>query len=316
MSRGDGDIIKTGVIGAGVFGRFHAQKVKNAPNATLTFIHDRHEDRAAALASETGAIAIADLDRVFAEVDAVIIAAPATAHASLAERALNAGVHSYVEKPLALDEREAADLVALAEERNCVLQVGHQERFVANAFGVLDRAADAQSLFFRRCGPGSGRCEDVSVIWDLMVHDLDLARQCGFGEPRRIEARGDEHAAFATLTFDGDRQIRFFASRRSPDVVRTAEIRRGDSADVFDFVARGFCDDETGAAEQAREAVRDPLDLSVRAFLAAIASGDRPLVNGRDGLRAVDWAQRIEDVMLRDETIATKTNNENFEAVA
>ena len=312
MPRGDGSVIAAGVIGAGVFGRYHALKYRDSAFADLVAVYDADPARAEALASETGARACPDLDSFLGAVSAVSLAAPASVHADIADRILASGKHCLVEKPLALTVADADRLIALARDAGVVLQVGHQERFVADAHRLVRHGHDARRLSFRRFGPRTGRCEDVSVVWDLMIHDLDLARQFGFGEPVAIEARGDADIAAAVFSFEGGRSIDFSASRCASRVERTLTIEGPGEPLVFDFQSHSFAGD-ADAAPVKNEATRDPVGFGVRDFLNAIRQERAPIVSGEDGRDAVAWAEAVERALLEG---ALSAPDAAFDAVA
>jgi len=129
--------LKVGVVGAGVFGNYHAQKAAAAARCELVGIADLDPARARAVAEPYGARAFESLDALIAACEAVVVAVPATYHADAVEAALAADRHVLVEKPLALDARTARRLAGEAVTRGLTLQVGHQERFVARAMGIF-----------------------------------------------------------------------------------------------------------------------------------------------------------------------------------
>src|SRR3990167_808594 len=169
--------VKVGVAGAGVFGNYHAQKAAASPHADLMGIFDVDLERAEKLAEAFGTKGYSDYADFLKVCDAVVIAVPATWHEQLARQAIDAHCHVLVEKPLALSGLAARDLADEAAARGRILQVGHQERFVAKAMGVLAIPETPLLVESVRSGPPApgGRAGDVSVIWDLMIHDLDLA---------------------------------------------------------------------------------------------------------------------------------------------
>ncbi len=295
--------LKTGVIGAGVFGAFHARKNAASPRIDFTGVYDADASRAATLASECGATAFASADALFAAVEAVTIAAPAPLHFPLAQSALSAGLHVYVEKPLALTLADADALIALAGAKGLVLQVGHQERFVLAAMGLPRGEVLPRSLEFGRAGPPTGRGEDVPIALDLMIHDLDLARLFGFSAPVKVDACGGYDETIATLTFDGGRTASFIANRRASARRRVMKAVYDDGAIDIDFLARTIVND-TRASLAANDfaagpaALNDPLGASIDAFVAAILDGARAIVDGRAGRGALEWALMIEDARI------------------
>ncbi|MEM9169998.1 MAG: Gfo/Idh/MocA family oxidoreductase [Pseudomonadota bacterium] len=289
--------LRAGVIGAGVFGGHHARKYAAAPAVTLSGVYDADPARAAALADALGAPVFDDFSGFFGAVDVVTIAAPAAAHGSLARAALRAGKHVYIEKPVATDADDAHEIAALAAAEARVVQVGHQERFVAEAVGALALAADADAVTFERCGPPSGRCEEISAALDLMIHDLDLARRLGWGGPETVEASGSAHETTARLTFAGGRTATFVASRRALTQRRAMTFSRdGGPETEFDFASRRL----VGAAAVAHEAATghpaldDPLGYGVAQFLSAVRDGTDAPITAADGAGALDWALRVE----------------------
>ncbi|MDZ7628112.1 MAG: Gfo/Idh/MocA family oxidoreductase [Parvularculaceae bacterium] len=292
--------LKTGIIGAGVFGGYHARKHSENARIDLIGVYDADGVRASALAADNGAHAFATLDALLAEVDAVTIAAPAPLHFEIAHAALSARKHVYVEKPVALTLGEADTLIALADASRLVLQVGHQERFVLAAMGLPRGDRLPLSLEFGRSGPPTGRGEDVPVALDLMIHDLDLARLFGFARPLRVDAAGSYDETIATLTFEGGRTASFVASRRAADRQRVMKAVYDDGVIDFDFINRTISNN-TGASLAANDfaagpaALTDPLGVSVDAFAAAILDGKRTIVDGKAGRGALEWALMIEE---------------------
>lgn len=285
--------LKTGVIGAGVFGAFHAGKHFASRCADLVGVHDTDAARARALADRFDCAPFSDCAALIDSVDAVTIAAPAQTNFRLARAALEAGRHVYVEKPLALTLREADHLIALAETRSLVLQVGHQERFILESLGALRTDVAPNRVEFSRCSVPSGRGEDVSVVFDLMIHDLDIARAVGFGKLARVSACGDAHETIATLSFEKSGVASFVASRRSETRRRVLTATYPDRVIEVDFLERRVT--VNGQAIATGDAFADPLGVSVKAFFSAILDGDPTIVDGRAGRSALEWAILIEN---------------------
>lgn len=290
--------LKTGVVGAGVFGAFHAAKHAASARADLVGVYDLDAARAQSLAERFGAKAFPEFSALLDEVDAIAIASPAPTHFRLAKEALDAGRHVYVEKPLAMTVAEADSLNATAERNSAVLQVGHQERFILSALGLPRIEATPQRLELSRCGPPSGRGEDVSVVFDLMIHDLDIARYFGFARPGKIAACGDRHETIATLEFDGGRTCSFIASRRADARRRLLRVVYDDGEIEIDFINRRVVDSTPHpgvvAVANAPAAFADPLAQSVEAFFASALDGARTMVDGKAGRAAIDWATAID----------------------
>jgi len=292
--------IRIGVAGAGVFGGYHCNKISDLEAAELAGVFDIDMARAAALADKHKTTSVKSFGALLDEVDAVIIAAPAIAHFDLADAALRAGRHVFVEKPIALTTREASQLISRAQASGAVLQVGHQERYVADAAGLFDRKTAPVKVNCVRQTSSSGRCEDVSVVLDLMIHDIDLIRKLTGADIASVTATGDTHAVEAELMLSNGTSVMLTASRCSATPERRMNLVYEDGLIEFDFVNRKainttpsplqahFSDDDLPLA------FRDPLAFGAKAFVDAIANNTAPIVPGEDGRLALEWALAIE----------------------
>jgi len=294
--------IRIGVAGAGVFGGHHSAKVAAHEHAALAGVHDVDAARMHALASRFNTPAYSSYADFLHNLDAVIVAAPAVAHFDLARAALAAGKHVFVEKPIALNTNDADTLIALARAHGSVLQVGHQERYVAAAAGLLSINKSPIRIDCVRRTVASGRCEDVSVALDLMVHDLDLIRKLTNAEIEDMAANGDAHQAKAELALTNGALATIEASRRAGRPERRMTLVYDDGIIEFDFCNRTAVNTTRNRlsadfdTETAPLAFRDPLGYGANAFIDAIRHAGEPIVTGEDGRHAVDWARRIENM--------------------
>src|SRR5271170_5782140 len=221
--------LRIGVVGVGHFGRYHALKVAASKRATLVGVHDPDLERAKAIGWEAGAPDLG-FDALLATADALIIAAPAEAHHALGAAALRAGKHVLVEKPIAATLAEADELAALAAARALVLQVGHLERFSAAHGAVAGRLGPPLYIEATRIAPFKPRGTDVSVILDLMIHDLDLVLSLTDSPIDSIEAVGapvasvHEDIANARIRFRNGAVAAVTASRISPRTERRMRV--------------------------------------------------------------------------------------------
>ncbi len=166
--------LRAGVLGVGHLGAAHARLLSQRPGFTLVGIHDRDDERASFVATEIGTRAYTDPTTLLGKIDAAIIAAPTGAHYELGRMALKSGCHVLLEKPLATDLTEANELVKLAEEEERILAVGHIERFNGALLAVEDHLQQPRFIESLRMAPFQNRGTDVTVILDLMIHDIDL----------------------------------------------------------------------------------------------------------------------------------------------
>ena len=200
--------LRGGVIGAGVFGAYHARQFARLDGVVLSAVLDPHPQRAASIAVPLGGRAFHSLADFLDAVDVVTVASPATTHAAHALAALEAGKPVYVEKPIATRLPEAAAIQAAAAARGLVVACGHQERAVFRAIGLLDIPEQPVLLEAVRHGASSERSQDVSAVLDLMVHDLDLALSLSAAAPGgtkgdgRFGASGGWDVARAEVAFD------------------------------------------------------------------------------------------------------------------
>ncbi len=295
------------MIGAGVFGGYHAAKWAAFEGVALTAVHDPHSERARLLAQRHGAAPLEDAAAFFEAVDVVSVAAPALAHAGWALAALRAGKPVYVEKPLAIDLGEADAIAGEARRLGLPVACGFLERAAFRAMGLFDLPEAPLRLEAVRLGVASPRNLDVSVVLDLMIHDLDLALAIGAGQPFAVEAEGacinndqiDE--ARAEVTFDDGFTAAFHASRTAPGPERTMRIVYPSGDLTIDFLT-GVFENRTGfgldAGFGATADGRDRLGASLREFLRAVRGEvARPLADAVDGVRALDLALAVQQAV-------------------
>jgi predicted dehydrogenase len=301
--------LRIGVAGVGHFGRYHALKVAASERATLVGVYDPHEERAKTIGWEVGAPHL-DFDALIAASDALIIAAPAEAHHALGAAALRAGKHVLVEKPMAATLAEADDLAALAAERKLVLQVGHLERFSAAHGALSGRIGAPLYIEAARVAPFKPRGTDVSVILDLMIHDLDLVLALVAAPIESVDAVGaavasaHEDIANARIRFANGAVAAITASRVSPRTERRMRIFARDGYMSVDFANRkltvvahgdgqpvpgvtGFGMQETSWEDH------DSLAAEHAAFIASILDGAPVVVDAAAGRRALEAALMV-----------------------
>lgn len=301
------ETLRGGVIGAGVFGGYHARQYARLPGVTLSAVFDTHPDRAAKVAMPLGARGFADLDAFLDAVDVVTVASPATHHAEQALAAIAAGKPVYIEKPIAISVADAERVRAAAAAKGLVVACGHQERVVFQAIGLLDIPEQPLLLEALRHGPPSERSRDVSAVLDLMIHDIDLALAIAAADPVTAESEGLRgpdgvwDQVRAEVSFDTG-----FTSIL--DVSRLAEARRRTMRIVYpsgeveiDFVARTFRNTTPFALNPDfadTPAASDPLGASVEGFLQAVRGlAPRPVVTAEEAMAALDLAVAVEQAL-------------------
>lgn len=307
-----------GVVGAGGLGYHHVRILREMPEVRFVGFHDARADRAAQVATELGVTAFADLDELIAACDALTIVVPTPAHHAVASRALAAGRHLLVEKPLAVTLAEADELVDLARQHGVVLQTGHVERFnraIRAALPYVDRPRFIES---DRLAPFNPRGADVAVVLDLMIHDIDLVRILVGGRVESLSAVGvpvltpTVDIANARLTFESGAVANITASRVSRERMRKLRIFQPSGYLSLDlgagtgefFRMRGEIDLRAmaAAARSLEEFVErvpleapegEPLRLEFQSFLQAIRGEAPVVVSGEDGREALAVALGI-----------------------
>ena len=299
--------LKVGVAGAGVFGNYHAQKAAASAKTDLIGVYDIDLARAQRIAEQFGARGFDNYGAFLKACDAIVIAVPATWHEALAHEAIEAHCHVLVEKPLALTGKAARFLADEAAARGRILQVGHQERFVARAMGVLAIEETPLLVESVRSGPpaADNRAGDVSVIWDLMIHDLDLATMMLGNEFTGVTASGrrvfSDHLdeAKAEFTYADGGIARLTASRAAKERQRTMHVVYPSGEIAIDFLTRKV--DNTTPYEikvDISTELPDPLGAADEGFYAACLGLARSPVPAHGTVGAVAMAEAAENAAL------------------
>nr|WP_062164597.1 Gfo/Idh/MocA family oxidoreductase [Asaia bogorensis] len=308
------NMLKVGIVGAGHFGRFHALKAKDCPREQLVALYDPDQARAQLVAKEAGCEVAESLEALIAQSDAVIVAAPAEQHFPVASACLTAGRHVLVEKPIAATLEEARTLAALAKAKGVVLQVGHLLRYSSEHKAISERIGKPLYIEATRIAPFKPRGTDVSVILDLMIHDLDLVLSLVDSPIESIDAVGvavssaHEDISNARVRFANGCVASISASRISLKTERRMRVFSEEGYLSADFVQqeltmigrkRGLPLPGTGGFR--REALRwkdnDCLAAEHDAFAAACLDGAPILVDAEAGIRALDAAIRVKASM-------------------
>ncbi len=306
--------VRTAVIGAGYLGRFHAQKFALLPESQLVAVVDVLEEAREQVAAEAGCRAVDDYRDVLDEVEAVSIATPTPLHHPIAKHCLERGVHVLIEKPIAQTPGQARELIEIAARHGCVLQVGHLERFNAAVLALGDTLGQPRFIESHRLAPFKERGTDVNVVLDLMIHDLDLIQSL-VGRPiESIDAVGAAmfspqiDIANARIRYAGGCVANTTASRVSLKTERKLRLFQDDAYVSIDLQQKVLTivrkpppgsDAAPGQVviEERSYERGDALELEIRAFLRSIREGRPAVVSGEDGLRALETAIRITELV-------------------
>jgi predicted dehydrogenase len=304
------DILRVGVIGVGYLGRFHAQKYAAQPGVQLVAVVDSDAERALEIATEFHTTALTDHRALLGQVDCVSIAVPTQLHCEIAREFLQHGIDVLVEKPLTATAAEGEQLVRLAEQQHCLLQVGHLERFNPALRSLTGILTAPRFIECHRVAPFVERGTDVDVIRDLMIHDLDVILSLVRSPVTSLEAFGVQvltatpDIANVRLRFASGCIANITASRVALKRERKMRVFQPDTYLVVDYGEHRIriCRREPGAQvgdlpnltfEEREVGGEDALEEEIRAFLRAVRKRSAPVVSGRDGLQALALAEQI-----------------------
>jgi predicted dehydrogenase len=305
--------IKVGVVGVGEFGRNHVRVYRSLESAELVGVYDTNAERARAVAGEYGTHAFGSLEQLAEAARAVSVAVPTRDHARIGTELLRRGCDILVEKPMAASLAEADELVRTADAQKRILQVGHTERFnpaVRAAARVV-----TQPLFFEghRLGVFSGRSLDIDVIFDLMIHDLDILLTFVPAPVEQVHAAGipilSERVDIASvrLEFANGCVANLTASRVSTDRVRKLRFFQPGAYVSLDFgrqdalvisvdpnAAPAMAGLPGGLKIQKLDTTpEEPLHGELATFLEAVRTRAAFPVTGAEGRRALELAERV-----------------------
>ena len=304
--------LRVAAIGVGHLGRHHARILGSLEGAVLVGVVDAKPDRAREIAEACGTVAVDQASDLLGRVDAVSIAVPTEAHLSVAMPFLQQGIPVLVEKPLARTVGEADRMIEAASRAGVVLAVGHTERHNPAVAAAAQQLVDPRFIEVHRLGTFPERSLDIDVVFDLMIHDLDIVLSLVRSEVAAIEAvgvpvlTGRVDIANARLRFENGCIANITASRISRDRTRKIRFFQQDAYVSVDYGAqevevyrlvRGDAARPTidgGKLDVARE---EPLKRELADFLGAVRDGRAPLVAGEDGRRALALAQKITERM-------------------
>lgn len=326
--------ISVGVIGTGHLGSLHAKMYANIESVELRGVYDVDMARAEQVAAQYGTKAYASMDDLLDKVEAVSIATTTKAHFFVGQKALERGVHVFIEKPITETIEQAKVLVELAEQKKLKLQVGHIERFNPAILALEPYHLKPMFIESHRLAQFNPRGSDVAVVLDLMIHDIDLILSLVHSPVKRIDANGiavvsdSVDIANARLQFESGCVANVTASRISQNKMRKMRMFQHDAyisvdfqqglAEVFRLVDEGdpalkptlmLGQIERGAKKRLivyeQPDVKDvnALEYELRTFVDSIRNGSEPPVTGRDGLQALEVAQEILQIIESQKTV-------------
>lgn len=303
--------LRLGVVGVGYLGRIHTKIYSQMPNVKLVGVADINAETAREISSQYDCQGFTDPYALIGKVDAVSISVPTSVHGEVAIPYLEAGVHTLLEKPIAPTVSVAESIVAAADETGVVLLIGHLERFNAGIMRLAERVKDPRFIESHRLGTFVERATDVDVVTDLMIHDIDIVLSLVKSELTYVSAIGSPvltnhiDIANARLEFANNTVANVTASRVSTKKFRRIRVFGSDSYQALNFIDQQIevvskTDPAPGQlypglkSERLEIKPRPPLDAELEHFVETVGNGGQPLVNGRDGVKALRVAEQVQ----------------------
>jgi predicted dehydrogenase len=316
--------LRAGTVGVGRLGREHARVLAALPDVQLAGVYDVHPDRGEAIAAPLGAAQAESLEQLIADCDLVTVASPTSTHYEIAAQVLARGKACFVEKPICVQPADAASLVALAREKNLPLGVGQIERYNPAVRALLEQDVKPRFIEAHRLAGFTPRGTDVAVVYDLMIHDIDLVLHLMKEPPSHIHAAGasvisdDLDICNARMEFPQGAVANLTASRISTFSMRKFRIFAEQSYIALDLKEKNLeryrlFDSSQQMAQAGAQGLAMPfgdrgqvlslerregdseemLKLELADFVQAVRRGDRPPVDGEAGARALAVAEQV-----------------------
>ena len=300
--------LKTAVIGVGHLGKYHARICHEAENIELCAVVDTNADTAREVGEQYQVPYFTDYREVIGNVSAAHVVVPTDRHYEITRELLQAGTHILLEKPMTSTVAEADELLNLARQNDRVLQVGHVERFNPAVIGIQKVLTQPIFIEVHRLSPFNPRGTEVSVVFDLMIHDLDIILHLVRSKVESVAAVGvpvltkTADIANARLSFENGCVANVTASRVSAERMRKIRFFQSDAYISLDYVAQNakmyrregwqIMDEEINFAGD------QPLQSEIQSFVTCVNNGTRPQVSGEEGRNALDIATKINDAVL------------------
>ncbi|MGZ3913537.1 MAG: Gfo/Idh/MocA family protein [Flavisolibacter sp.] len=313
-------MLKIGVFGTGHLGKFHLNNWKEIPGVTVIGFYDPNDAIAAEITSQYGITRFQDPDQLIDAADAVDVVTPTQHHFLICEKAIKKGKHVFVEKPMAHTIEEAKTLVKLVQESKIKFQVGHVERFNPAFLAIKDLELNPMFIEVHRLAQFNPRGTEVSVILDLMIHDIDVILSLVKSDVKNIYANGvavltdTPDIANVRIEFNNGCVANLTSSRISMKKMRKIRLFQKDAyigidflekkteiiklkeekdQDVFDFDIETPNGTKTLSMASPKIPQINAIKKELEEFVAAIQNNTQPVVNEIDGFRAMEVAHQI-----------------------
>ncbi len=304
--------LRVGVIGTGHLGSFHAKvysAIQKKFNLDFVGVCDTKKKAAKEAAKKCNTSWFTDYHDLLDKVDAVSIVVPTHLHHVVARDFLKAGIHTLLEKPMTKTLEEADELLALAQRKNLILQIGHIERFNSAIRAIEPLLVTPKFIECQRLGSinKKKRVKDVGVVLDLMIHDIDIILGLVNSKVKNIEAVGistvsdHEDLANVRLSFQNNTIADITASRITKEEVRKIRIFQEHSYVLLDYMHQEAFQFHKidGKTEKKKIHIKkkDALKVELKSFLDCVRNNRKPIVSGREGRQALQVALDILDII-------------------
>jgi predicted dehydrogenase len=297
------DRVRVGIIGVGYLGMQHARILSYLEEADLKGVADIDFKRAMQIGNRHGVSYYKNFEQMLDEIDAAIVATPTSEHYAITMKLLQAGKSVLVEKPIAETVAQAEEMVAEAEKRGIILQVGHLERFNPAVEAIENLITEPKFIEVQRLGSFSARSLDIDVVLDLMIHDLDIILSLIKDKVKTIRSSGIHvlsdkiDIANARLEFESGCVANLTASRVHQGKVRKLRIFEPTSYYSIDYIDQEVkifpLNGSQADVKTLKIRKEEPLKKELQNFFKCIKDGRRRKVSGQEGLRALQLAYRV-----------------------
>jgi len=301
--------VRIGVIGVGYLGQHHERIYSELENVELTAVVDIDKKKADAFAEKYGCKAYYDYKHILNKVDAVSIVTPTTTHYSIALDCIKAGKDILIEKPITMNVKEAEKLINEAGKRDCIIQVGHLERYNPAVLAASEMIKKPLFIESERLSPFLGRGTDVDVTLDLMIHDIDIILSLISSPVKDIRAVGAKvltdkiDVAKAWLAFENGCIALATVSRLSPEKLRRLKVFQKDSYISIDYqsseIKRHFRTKEGISFAVTKPENKEPLKEELKDFINCVKERRRPTVSAVEGKNALKIVLEISKIIKK-----------------
>lgn len=318
-------MLKIGLTGAGHLGKIHLRLIKQTDVFHLVGFHDTNAENGKKISEELGIPYFEDFDELLSQIDVLDVVTPTSFHHAYAVKAIRNSIHVFIEKPIATTIQEAREIVELAREANVKVQIGHVERFNPAFLKALPYSNNPMFIETHRLAQFNPRGTDVSVVLDLMIHDIDIVLHVVKSNIKKINASGvavvsdTPDICNARIEFDNGCVANLTASRLSMKNMRKTRLFQRDAYIGIDFLEKevqvirmkdieGEADPfalliEPGDGKPPKQIfIENPktdqinaIQMELESFAQAIVNNKTPLVSAEDGLKSLDVAYKIID---------------------